>query len=199
MATTFFLLRHAAHDRVGSVLCGRMPGVALSAWGQAQAARLAELLGRASIAAVHTSPLERCRDTAAPLARRLGLQPVVAEEINEIDFGLWTGQGFDILARDPRWRRWNQARDGAEAPGGESMRAAQARAVRHIEASRARHPDAGLAIVSHCDVLKAVLAHYLGLPLQAYERIEIGPASVSLLVTWEGGGKVIGMNDLRAA
>jgi len=194
VATTIFLLRHAAHDRVSTLLCGRMPGVALGAAGQAQAQRLARRLSREQISGLHTSPVQRCHETALAISAALNLPIVQAPAFAEIDFGSWTGQPFTALEADSRWRSWNTTRDTARAPDGESMREAQARAVAGIVALRGGAAG-GIAIVTHADVIKAVVAHFLGLPLQAYERFEIAPASITTLVAWEGGGKILGLND----
>lgn len=189
-----FLLRHASHDRVDHVLCGRMPGVTLGEAGRREADRLAAEMARAGLAALHTSPLERCRQTAAPVGCRTGLEPVVVDAITEIDFGDWTGQRFDALQSDPAWQAWNAGRDRAVAPQGEAMAAVQRRAVGHVEHMAASHPGETLALVSHGDVIKAVLSHYLGLPLQAYWRFEVSPASISELALQPGHGRVIGIN-----
>ena len=200
MATTVYLVRHATHDRVSRILCGRMPGVSLGAEGRRQAECLAERLAqREGIAAVRTSPLERARETAAIIAKRLGLEPQICEALNEIDFGAWSGLSFKALDGDPRWQEWNTARDTAEPPGGESMGAAQARVVARIERLRAEHPERGVVLVSHCDVIKAALARYLGLSLDNYARFEISPASVSVLALWPGGATVVGINEVVAA
>lgn len=196
VAATVHLLRHAAHDRVDRILCGRMEGVALGSAGRAQASRLAARTAPLGLAAVYTSPMQRCRETAGAVARTAGLTPAVEPAFNEIDFGEWTGQSFAALGEDPRWHIWNTQRDQAAPPGGEAMRAAQARAVAGVEALLPRHAGQTVAVVSHSDVIKAILAHYLGAPLQSYERFEIGPASLSTLVIWPGGGKVLTMNDL---
>ncbi len=198
MATTVFLVRHAAHDRVDRVLCGRMPGVGLGGSGRAQAEALARRFAASepAVEAVWTSPLDRARGTAEPIAARLGLPVRTSDALCEIDFGTWTGQPFDALRDDPHWRRWNERRgSGARPPGGESMAEAQARAISEVERARAGHPDGGVVLVSHGDVIKAVLAGVLGLPLDAHARFEISPASVSALAVWDGGGKVLSMNE----
>ncbi|WP_426958726.1 histidine phosphatase family protein [Muricoccus radiodurans] len=199
MATTLFLVRHAAHDRVHHVLCGRMPGVTLGETGRRQAAALGRRLAGEGISAVYTSPLERARETAAPIAARLGLAPRENPGLAEIDFGEWTGQRFDALAGDPRWDRWNTARATSRAPGGESMAEAQARAVAAVEGIGADHPEERVALVSHADVIKAVLASVMGLSLDAHDRFEVSPASVSAIAIWDGGGKVLSMNEVVAA
>jgi broad specificity phosphatase PhoE len=189
-----FLLRHASHDRVDHVLCGRMPGVTLGEAGRHEAEWLAGEMARVGLAALHTSPLERCRQTVAPIARRTGLEPTAADAITEIDFGAWTGRRFDALQDDPAWRSWNAERDRATAPQGETMAAVQRRAVAHVERAATSHPGAAVALVSHSDVIKAVLSHYLGLSLQAYWRFEVSPASISELAVQPGHGRVVGIN-----
>lgn len=195
MTTTFFLLRHAAHDRLGRVLCGRMPGVTLGEAGRAQAAALAERLSRETVAAVYSSPLERARETAEPVAARLGLSVEIAPEIDEIGFGDWSGMSFEALKSDPRWTAWNAARSVTRPPGGETMLEAQARAVGFIERLRGRHRDGAAALVSHSDLLKAVLSWCLGLPLDLIARFEIGPASLSTVVVGDWGAKVLSLNE----
>jgi broad specificity phosphatase PhoE len=201
VATTVFLVRHAAHDRVDRVLCGRMPGVGLGEAGRRQAEALARRFAApgGGVDAVWTSPLQRARETAEPIAARLGLLARASDALSEIDFGAWTGQAFDALRDDPRWRRWNEARGSERPPGGESMAEAQARAVAEVERARAEHPDGRVVLVSHGDVMKAVLAAVLGLPLDAHARFDVTPASVSALAVWEGGGKVLSMNEAVAA
>ncbi len=199
-ATTVFLVRHAAHDRVDRVLCGRMPGVGLGEAGRRQAEALARRFARSGgVDAVWTSPLQRARETAEPVAARLGLSARASDALCEIDFGAWTGQAFDDLRDDPRWRRWNEARGGERPPGGESMAEAQARATGEVERARAEHPDGRVVLVSHGDVIKAVLAGVLGLSLDAHARFEIAPGSVSALAVWDGGRKVLSMNEAAAA
>jgi broad specificity phosphatase PhoE len=196
VSTTVYLVRHAAHDRVDRVLCGRMPGVGLGEAGRRQAEALAGwFAGKAPVDAVWTSPVQRARETAEPIAGRLGLPVRPSDALCEIDFGAWTGQGFDALRDDPRWRRWNEARGSERPPGGESMAEAQARAMAGVERAREEHPDGAVVLVSHGDVIKAVLAGVLGLSLDAHARFEISPASVSALAVWDGGGKVLRMNE----
>lgn len=199
MATTVYLVRHAAHDRVDSVLCGRMPGVGLGEDGRWQAEALARHFGRKAVDAVWTSPVQRARETAEPIAAGLGLIAWDSDALCEIDFGAWTGRDFAVLRDDPRWRRWNEARGSERPPGGESMAEAQARAMGELERAREEHPDGGVVLVSHGDVIKSMVAGVLGLPLDAHARFDIAPASVSALAVWEGGGKVLRMNETVAA
>jgi broad specificity phosphatase PhoE len=193
--TTLFLVRHAAHDLVDRVLCGRMPGVRLGSHGRAQAERLAERLAREDIAAVQSGPLERTRETAEPVAARLGLGVEVADGLDEIEVGAWTGTPFDELRDDPRWTLWNAARSVARAPGGETMIEVQGRVLAHVEALRARFPDRAVVLVSHADVLKAALAHWLGLSLDSLQRFDVAPASLSTVAVGDWGAKVLSLNE----
>lgn len=199
MATTLFLIRHAAHDLVGRVLCGRMPGVHLGERGRAEAAALARRLAGEGLAAVYAGPLPRAQETAEPIARRAGLVLETEAALDEIDFGAWTGRSLAALDGDPDWRRWNDEREAARPPGGESMQEAQGRMLRWLEAVPRRHPGAAIAAVSHADVIKAALAGLLGLPLGRHDRFEIGPAGISTVLLWpDGGAKVLRVNEATA-
>ncbi|AWN45310.1 histidine phosphatase family protein [Methylobacterium terrae] len=195
MTTTFFLVRHAAHDRLGRVLCGRMPGVTLGREGRAQAEALAGRLAGEGLAAVYASPLERAQETAAPVAARTGLAVGTLPALNEIDFGAWAGRDFDALHGDPAWTGWNRARHVTRPPGGETALEAQGRLLRGLEELRHRHGEARLALVSHADVIKLAIVHALGLGPEAMARFEVGPASVSVLVLGEWGAKVESLNE----
>jgi len=195
MTATLLLIRHAEHVEYGRVLSGRRAGVALSERGRAQAERLAEQLAGAGLAGVQSSPVERARATAAAVASRAGVEAEVAEAIDEIDFGAWEGRAFDSLAGDPEWDRWNAERGSARCPGGETMREAQARAVAHVERVAAAHPGATVALISHSDVVKAIVAHALSLPLGSLLRFDIDPASVSRLAVGDWGMRVMGLNE----
>lgn len=195
VSATIFLVRHAAHDRVNSLLCGRMPGVALGERGRRQAAALANRFAAEGIEAVYASPMERAQETAAPIAARLGLDLRTEQGVTEIDFGAWTGRSFDSLADDQDWAFWNAARGSARPPGGESMGEAQIRAGEALRNLADRHPAGRIVVVSHCDVIKAAIAGLLELPLDNYGRFEISPASVSTLVLWQGGGKLLNLNE----
>ena len=194
----FFLVRHAAHELVDRVLCGRMAGVKLGEEGRAQARRVAERLARERIAAIHTSPLERARETAEPIGKRLDLVPEIYEAINEIDVGDWAGRDFASLQGDARWASWNNARNVMRPPGGETMLEVQARVVGHLERVRGAHPDGAVVLVSHGDVIKAALLYCLGMPIDGYRLFDISPASISTLVIGDWGAKVLSMNEVPA-
>jgi probable phosphoglycerate mutase len=194
MATTFLLIRHASHDLLGRVLAGRMPGVPLNARGRAEAAQLAADLAHLSIHALSTSPMERVRQTAEPLARRLGLEMRLDPAFHEIDFGDWTSLSFAELAPLPAWQLWNSARHEAQPPGGETMAAAQRRFVAGLERLAQEYSEACVAVFSHGDVIKAALMHYLQIPLSLIARLEVDPASVSSLVLAQDQVQVLCIN-----
>jgi probable phosphoglycerate mutase len=183
--TTFLLIRHAQTDFVGTTLAGWTEGVRLNEAGRAQAAhlseRLAERLAAVKLAAIYSSPLERALETAVPLAARLNLEVQPLEEVGELRYGRWQGRGFDDLANDPAWHRYNAMRSLARIPGGEMMIEAQARVIAALERLRLTHREETVAVVSHADIIKAALMHYLGMPMDFVHRLEISPASVSVV------------------
>lgn len=183
--TTLYLIRHAMTDAVGRFLAGRAPGLHLNPEGRAQAAGLAERLAAVPLSHVYTSPLERARETAAPLAARHDLPVETREPLGEIDYGDWTGRPFTALAEDPIWRRYNRLRSLTRIPGGELAAGVQARVAAELAHLAAAHPNGSLALVSHADVVRAALAHCAAIPLDLLLRVEIAPASVSIVVLGE--------------
>ncbi len=179
--TTVLLVRHAKCEGLGRHLCGRLPGIGLTGGGRVQAEELAARLGRLALDAVVASPLERAVETASTIAARKQLQLTVDEAFIEIDFGRWTGAAFADLAGDPEWDRWNTERSRARCPGGESMQEVQDRARDGVERWARRYPAGSVAVVSHADVIRAVLASCLGLSLDSILRLEVAPASVSAI------------------
>lgn len=198
MTTTVFLVRHASHDRLGRVLCGRMAGVTLGDEGLAEAERVAGRLAGDRLAAVYASPLERAVSTAEPIALAAGAELRIDDDLNEIDFGDWNGAAFEDLEGDERWAAWNRERGTARAPNGESMGEAQARVVAWAERVADEHPDEAIAAVSHCDIIKALIAHALGISLDDLQRFEVSPASVSVLAAGDWGMKVHSLNEVSS-
>ncbi len=177
--TTIVCVRHAAHDNVGGFLAGRTPGVRLGEAGRAQAARLGRRLRGEHFDAVLTSPRERTRETAAAICVDRGIEPQVEEDLDELDFGSWSNRTFDDLGREDDWRRWNTARWLCATPAGDTMLAVQARMVALVMRLRGNWPDGRIVLVSHADPIKVLLAYFLTLPLDAFHRFDIEPASVS--------------------
>ena len=193
------LIRHAAHARQGRDLVGRLPGVALGEAGRADVARLAGLVAGWPVTAVYSSPLERARETAAPIAEALDLEVRVDESLNEIDFGEWTGAGFEALENDPRWGVWNRERAAATPPGGEPMAAVRERTAAQVARWREDHPDETVLAVSHADVIKAFVCNVLDLSLDRHGSFDVDTASLTTLIAWEGGGKVVRLNERAPA
>lgn len=181
--TSVLLIRHAHWDGVGRVLAGRGAGTRLSPRGTAEAERLAGALAAIDLAAIYTSPLERARATAAPLARAHGLALREEPRLLELDFGRWTGQSIAALETDPAWRRFNEERATARIPGGESMSEAVARAREALREIAGAWGDASVAAVTHGDIIRGLVVDALGCPLERLLQLEIEPASVSILVT----------------
>jgi probable phosphoglycerate mutase len=195
VTANILLIRHAAHVELGRILSGRRRDVALSADGLQQAQIVADLIGVEPLAAVYSSPRERAYYTARKIAEPHELKVEIADGLDEIDFGDWTGRGFDTLEGDPDWQRWNEARGSARPPGGESMGEASARAMETLRAIAAEHPDQLIAAVSHCDIIRGVLAACMGLHLDHLLRFDVDPASVSRIAIGDWGARVISINE----
>jgi probable phosphomutase (TIGR03848 family) len=195
--TVILLIRHGENDWVGTDrLAGRTPEVHLNDKGQSQATQLAELLAKQPIMAVYSSPLERCMETAQPLAAALNL-PVVAEAgLLEVDYGEWRGANLKELAKLPEWRQVQHYPSTFRFPAGETLREVQHRAVTAIERIRQAHPDQVIALFSHGDVIRTTLAHYLGTPLDLFQRIVINTAAISVVSFFNDAPAVLGVNFL---
>jgi probable phosphomutase (TIGR03848 family) len=173
------LLRHASTEQTGKRLSGWTPGVHLSERGVEEARALAERLTPLEIHAVYSSPLERCFETATAVAEPRGLKVETVEDVGEVRYGEWTGGELAELAKQELWRLVQLHPSGARFPNGESILEMQTRAVLACERLRAGHPGETVAVCSHADVIKAVAAHYLGLHLDLFQRLAVGPASVT--------------------
>jgi broad specificity phosphatase PhoE len=190
---TVLLIRHASCDHVGRRIAGRAPGTHLNARGRAEAERLGRCLSTRhgqnspyNVAALYCGPLERARETADTLGGILGIPVQQAAGFDEMDFGEWTGRTLEELDADPRWRAFNTARAATCIPGGEHMSAAVDRAVAELGRLERRHPAATIGAVSHCDIIRGILLRCLGVGLDDVHRLEIAPASVSILEFAEG-------------
>ncbi len=182
--TTVLFLRHGLTALTGPVLTGWTPGVHLDERGRAQVAALGARLAPVALAAIVSSPLERCLETADAVAA--GREPAperhVDERVGEVRYGAWTGGELKKLAKDPLWTTVQAHPSAVTFPDGEALRDTQARAVAAVRDWNGRLGDAATyAIVSHADVIKAILADALGLHLDQFQRIVVGPASLSVV------------------
>jgi probable phosphoglycerate mutase len=192
--TTLLLIRHALCDPVGRSIAGRAPGIHLNDVGRAQAERLAVRLTGVALDAVYSSPRERAVETAAVITRDRGCHPVVVDALDDLDFGRWTGRTLRELDGDDEWRRFNSMRSIARIPGGERMLDVQSRALGALEIIRRAHPDGRCAVVSHADVIRGTLAHFAGIHLDLMYRLEIAPASISVVHITESEVAIHGVN-----
>jgi probable phosphoglycerate mutase len=185
--TTVLLVRHGLTATTGQVLTGWTPGISLDDRGQAQAKALAERLSPVPLAAIVTSPLERCQQTAEAIAATrdgTGPQPVTDDRVGECRYGDWTGKELKELAKDPLWPVVQQHPSAVRFPGpeGESMPGMQYRAVSAIRDWNARlGEDATYVVCSHGDVIKAIVADALGLHLDMCQRIQADPCSLTVI------------------
>jgi probable phosphomutase (TIGR03848 family) len=193
---TFLLIRHGENDFVKKGrLAGRLPEVHLNEKGRKQALALAEKLASAPIKAIYSSPLERAIETAEPLAKALGLEIIPRPGLLETDCGEWQGQTVKRLARLKPWKMLHQAPSLFRFPGGESVTECQQRMVREIEALRQLHALDDLVVcVGHSDPLKELVAFYIGLPLDHFQRLSISPASITALCIVEDGSRLLTLN-----
>jgi probable phosphomutase (TIGR03848 family) len=202
--TTLILLRHGRSSaNTSGVLAGRRDGVELDDTGKGQAWALAQRLKPVRLAAVVTSPLERCQQTIAPLLAGRDLTPTLDAELAEVDYGEWTGRELKTLAKEPLWRVVQQHPSAAVFPGGEALAAVQARAVaavREWDAKVAAENRDGVWLAcAHGDVIKAVVADALGMHLDLFQRLAIAPGSITTIAYGASGPTVLGMNTLGEA
>lgn len=183
--TKFLLIRHGTNDTVGKSFGGRLPSVHLNEEGKQQAVELAQRLKHLPIKAIYCSPMERTIETATPLANELSLPLQTSHELIEIDCRNWTGKEIEALKNDKAFHLFNSFRSIAAIPGGEWMLDAQIRVVRFLQCLCKQHVNETIAIVSHADIIKAAIAYYAGMPLDFLLRIEIDPASVSIINVYE--------------
>ncbi|HYW62874.1 MAG TPA: histidine phosphatase family protein [Bradyrhizobium sp.] len=194
MISTIHLVRHGHHPLLGKRLCGRMPGVQLDELGCRQMSRCAGLM-REAPAALQSSPQRRAQQSASILGWHFGVPVEIVPAFDEIDVGDWTSLDFEVLEKDPAWKRWNSRRGGSRPPGGESMRALQQRTVQHLEQLRRLESDGTVIIVSHAEPIRAALLYYSRIRLDDFLWIDVAPASISTLAVDPAGIRVICVNQ----
>ena len=192
--TVLYLVRHGVTDHTGQRLSGWMPGVHLNDRGREEAGAAADALGEVKFKAIYSSPIERCLETAELVAVRHGLTVITREGLGETRYGSWTNRTFKVLRRAKLWARLQRWPSGVRFPGGETLREVQARSVGEVERICSRHPRARVCVVTHADIVRLVVAHYLGLHIDLFQRLEAGPGSITVLVVGEDGPKVVAVN-----
>jgi probable phosphoglycerate mutase len=191
--TQLIFIRHAATDCFARRLAGRDASVHLSAAGKVQGQRLAHSLKQQGIGKIYSSPQPRARETAEFLGDRIEIAP----QLDEVDYGEWTGRNFEDLRAVDQWRNFNSLRSCTRIPGGELMIQVQARVLELIECLPGRHPEMTIALISHADVIRGALAYCLGMPLDFVLRLEVSPASTSTVAMEPGGPRVLCINNME--
>jgi probable phosphoglycerate mutase len=196
--TLILFVRHGQTATTGSVLPGRAPGLHLADKGREQAEAAAERIGglKKPPTAVYASPLERTRETAAPIAKRLGARVKSERGLLECDFGDWTGRKLKELYKQPEWSTVQRYPSGFRFPSGESFAEMQTRINDTSARLAARHPGETIVAVSHADPIKAAVAAAVGTHLDLFQRIVISPCSVTAIVYAPHGPMVLAVNTV---
>jgi probable phosphomutase (TIGR03848 family) len=194
--TTVLFIRHGENDWTATdKLAGHTPGVHLNEYGRQQAEALAQRLAKVKLSAIYASPLDRTVETAQALAQPHQLPVQTCAGLLEVDYGEWTGQPVRKLAKTPIWAIVQGHPSGASFPGGESMYGMQARMVQEVNRLAAHHPGETIAVVGHADLIKAAVAHYLGMHFDLFQRLVISTASITTISFTPMGPRVLGVND----
>ena len=189
--STFIFLRHghSAANKSGT-LTGQLPGIELSPEGRKQAEELISRIGKSRIDYVHMSPIQRCQLTLDPWLNSKNSSTLtkltIDDGLSEIDFGDWSGKKLSSLRRLPLWKAVQSAPSTVTFPGGESFKKAQKRATQSFESIRTIRGDKTHLIVSHSDTIKLVVAHYLDMKLDSFQKLNISPASFTILHDHKG-------------
>lgn len=188
--TTILMVRHGQTPTTGKLLPGRAAGLHLADIGVQQAERAGERIAELTkVDAIYTSPMERARETAAPIGKAVGVRPKVVKGLIECDFGDWTGAELKKLMKLPEWRTVQKAPSTFRFPNGESFTEMQVRMITALDMLRAAHPGGVIVCVSHADTIKAAMAHALGTHLDLFQRIVISTCSISG-IAWSTDGPV---------
>jgi probable phosphoglycerate mutase len=186
--TVVIFVRHGQTSSTGKILPGRAAGLALADKGIAQAqAVAAQLAGRKGVVALYASPLQRTRETAAPIAKALDLKVTLDKGLLECDFGEWTGAELSKLRKLPEWKAVQRNPSGFRFPGGESFSEMATRMSSTVDRYRAKHSGGTVVAVSHADPIKAAAAVALGVPLDLFQRIDISPCSMTVITYGSDG------------
>jgi probable phosphomutase (TIGR03848 family) len=195
--TTLFLVRHGVTDHTGHKLSGWMEGIHLNDEGRDQAKAAAEALAEVEFKAIYSSPLERCFETAEAIAEkhpRLTIQ--TDSDLGEVGYGKWTNRTLTSLMKTKLWEVVVHRPSAVTFPEGESFLSVQYRAVNAVEGIRRKHRKGAVCLVSHGDVIKLVLAHYLGVHIDLFQRIVTAPAGISALSVGDGVPRIWSLNAM---
>jgi len=198
MPTLVIFVRHGKTPTTGAELPGRTPGLHLAELGQQQAQTAAdriEALGR-RVTAVYASPLERTRETAAPIAKGLGLKVRRNKGLLELNVGDWTGRKLKDLYKLPEWKTVQKFPSGFTFPGGESFSAMQTRINDTVGQLVSKHPGEAIVCVSHADPIRALIASAMGTHLDLFQRIVVAPCSISAVLYGQEGPTVLTVNSI---
>ncbi len=195
--TTVLLIRHGENEWTAShKLAGRTPGVHLNEYGRQQAEALGQRLAQAKLSAIYSSPLERTIETAQAIAsHHNGLELKTRPGLLEVDYGKWTGREIKKLSKKKSWPVIQFYPTGAGFPGGEMMHQMQARMVQEINTLVSQHVGEIIAVIGHADLIKAAVAHYLGVHFDLFQRIVISTASITTISFSPLGPRVLTVND----
>lgn len=195
--TIIVLVRHGENDWVKkNRLAGWIPDVHLNENGRNQAEAVAQRIMPLPIDAIYSSPVTRCLETADFISKAIGKDISLMDDVGEVRYGAWEGKKIAKLAKKPLWRIVQFFPSRMRFPEGEALREVQFRAVQALEKAATQHIDQTIVVVSHADVIKLVLAHYLGVHIDLFQRIAVAPASLSVLSLAESGMvRVLRLND----
>jgi probable phosphomutase (TIGR03848 family) len=195
-STLLLLVRHGQTPTTGTSLPGRAPGLHLADVGVAQAEAAAVRLNELTkIDAIYASPLERARETAAPIAKAVGQKVKIDKGLLECDFGDWTGSALSDLMKLPEWQTVQKFPSGFRFPNGESFTEMQSRMVTALDRLRLAHPGGVVVAVSHADPIKAAVAHAMGTHLDLFQRIVISTCSITAIAYGTTGPVVLTVNS----
>lgn len=192
--TVVHLVRHGVTPDTGKRLSGRTPHLHLSDEGRDQARAAADFLKNVDLKAIYSSRIERCFETAEIIAASHSKKARTLDGLIEVDYGSWSNRTFAQLTRLKLWRTVQARPSAVTFPNGESIREVQTRAVEAIESLSRKHPKDHICCVTHADVIRLVVAHYLGVHVDLYQRTVVAPASVSVLYLGDDGVRVLALN-----
>lgn len=192
--TRIYLIRHGLTDAAGKYLSGRSEGVFLNDEGKRQVRELSQNLTGISFSAIYCGPLDRTLETANIISKSCNLLSTPSDDFLEIDYGKWTNLSIEELKNDPLFRKFNTFRSCARIPEGEFVLDAQKRIIDGLHNLYEKHPDQTIAVVSHADLIKLAIGYYAGIPIDFLHRLEISPASVSIIELFEDSVSILRIN-----